>query len=253
MQEVLIVAHGSRNGGWTRAVEAWFAEVRELVGGAADLSLSYLEITAPSYEQRLEELANGPGELLIFPFFLTRSGHGGEDVPEGASKVLDGRRPWRLIETRGWTETLGVNAFRRLIARGVEPETPVIVCGYGASHGDEEWLALVREIQKNAGPFAGDAPWRWAPCGHFLDDYAAPLRAELGALDEGRSPAAAVLPLFLARSSYQEKLIPNTIDEFPRLEIVHTADSILPDSGLARWAAEAIIGAASEIHERALT
>lgn len=253
MPQVLIVAHGSRNSGWTRAVEGWFAELNVLVGNAAELSLSYLEITEPLYENRLEELSGGDGELLIFPFFLTRSGHGGEDVPEGAQKVLAARRPWRLIETRGWTETLGVNALRRLLARGIQPGTPVIVCGYGASHGDDEWLALVREIQKNAGPFAGDAPWRWAPCGHFLEDYAAPLRGELAALEADRSPAGAVLPLFLARSSYQEKLIPSAIEEFPNLEIIHTGDSILPDSGLARWAADTIIAAVSDTKERVPT
>lgn len=224
---VIVVAHGSRSKRWVAAVEDWFADFSEKLGVIA-ARLSFLEITEPLFADVLSEESGR--EIIIFPFFLSRSGHAGEDIPEIAERVL-GVGQFQILQIEGWEALLGANAARRLKHYGARPGDPVVVSGYGASTHDELWIELVENVRLNAGPY-GDAPWLWAPSGHYLPDAEKPLRDCLAGLRR-----AAILPLYLSVSSYQETLIPHVIDQFPGLEIFFQPDSILPDDAIAGWAA----------------
>lgn len=93
--------------------------------------------------------------------------------------------------------------------------------------------------------FADDAPWGWAACGHFMDDYAEPLRTAIRSARDRGARRVAVLPLFLGVSSYQRSLIPSTLAEFGEkvIEFLFQPDAILPDATIERWAAEQILAA----------
>jgi len=183
---IVIVAHGSRSREWVAALRAWHRGVVEQMGDAGGaVELAFLEIAEPQLEDRLGDLAKQGGPVVVVPFFLSRSGHAGDDVPRIAEEKLGGHVPWRIVSPQGWETVLGRNAARRLLAAGARTGDPVIVSGYGASHHDELWRELIREVQDAAGPFAGGAPWLWAPSGHFLADYGAPLRTCLASVERG--------------------------------------------------------------------
>ncbi len=241
-QTVLIVAHGSRNAGWVRALVAWHAGVRELLRGeAVRVLLSFLEFSEPLFESELRRLAASGVHPLVLPFFLTQSGHASEDVPRIMESVRGGGVDQRMIQPAGWEGLLAANAERRLAAAGAAPETPVIVSGYGASGHDDEWGLLIRSMQRASSVYRDRRAWLWAPSGHFLADSRAPLRAAIESLQREGGQSAAILSLYLSVSSYQEELVPSVLAEFPGMRFHFNADAVLPDARLERWAAEVIL------------
>lgn len=214
------------------------AGVQSRLGEAVNLELCFLEIAEPGFAARLEVAAKASEKpLLIFPFFLTNSGHAGEEIPEMAREALQSSaRQWRIIDTSGWPSALAGNCERRLKEIGATPEDSIVVSGYGSSNHDDRWVELIQQIQLNTECFSGAAPWFWAPCGHFLPDDRQPLRDAVKRTDG----EVAILPLFLGIASYQEKLIPEVISEFEDRHIKFAPTAILPDSGLQDWAAAQI-------------
>jgi sirohydrochlorin ferrochelatase len=202
--------------------------------------LVFLEITTPLLADRLAELATQPpGRVTVFPFFLVRGGHAGEEVPEIVEHHLAGTG-WQatVIEPVGWPAVLGGNAARRLALWGVEPGTPVIVSGYGAKRHEAAWHELVAAIESHAGEWGGgEWPWTFAPSGHYLADPTAPLRAAITP-HHAAGRRVAILPLYLGVSSYQHQLIPAVLSGFPGLRASFIPDGILPDASIARWVAE---------------
>lgn len=252
-RRILIVCHGSRSPRWVAAQNEWFHRVRERLraaGAPVEPLLTFLEITEPLFEGVLAALARERdpaffpgGELGIFPFFLSRSGHAGEDIPAIASRILHpAGLDWKYLPAEGWAGVLGANAERRLEAAGCMPGDPVVVSGYGSSGDDGEWRGIVAAIQRNAGRFGGGEPWLWAPAGHFLPDAATPLREALEGVCASGGGRAAILPLYLAVSSYQETLIPSVVGEFPSLEVKFTPTAVLPDEDMVDWAARRLAG-----------
>lgn len=248
-RKVLVVCHGSRSRRWVAAQREWFDHVRErLVARAIPMQpiLSFLEITDPLFEDVLASLAaeRDPaafpgGRLAILPFFLARSGHAGEEIPAIASKLLHPRGlDWQYAGTGGWERVLGANAEARLEAMGCEPGEQVIVSGYGASGHDGQWRELVADIHENAGRFAGGKPWLWAPAGHFLPNATKPLYDALESVRRSGEGTVAILPLYLAVSSYQETLIPSVMRLFPSLRIRFEPTAVLPSGAVEEWAVE---------------
>lgn len=244
---LLVVAHGSQGAEWVRAQRDWFAgtmqRLNHLVGCEVDGRLSFLEITPPLFGDELARAIESNTPLLVFPFFLSRSGHAGDEIPALAHDILGGAVPWGLVEPVGWEAALGRNAERRLRDAGAAPGDAVIVSGYGASKHDALWRRLVCEVQAHAGVFAGGRSWRWAPAGHFLAEASAPLREHLAEVAASGSRRAAVLPLYIAVSSYQESLIPKVLAEFPQLRVCFRPDAVLPDASVEQWAAELLASA----------
>lgn len=245
-REVLIVCHGSRSQTWTQALWDWFQNVSTLTHRKFPdlrLGLSFLEINDPSFEASLHEFSirQEHHRLAILPFFLSRSGHAGEEIPE----IIEGVRksiPSRIdvLPPEGWTNALGRNLQRRLSSQGVPAQTPIIISGYGSSGHDDQWVSLITEIKANSGEYGGMTPWEWAPSGHFLEDYEEPLRDALCKLREAGHQRVAIFPLYLAQSTYQTDLIPRVIKDYPKLEIYYQPDSILPDPVIVQWGVERI-------------
>lgn len=233
---LLVVAHGSRSRPWVAAQAYWFLGVQRLLPPEAQAELSFLEIAPPLFADRLKALAAGPAPVRVLPFFLSRSGHAGEEIPGMIEEARAKGADVEIIPPEGWTEALAANTTKRLLAVGAAPGRPVVVCGYGASHHDQAWRELVRDLQA-AGPFAADAPWEWAPCGHFLPDDRAPLQAAVQRLRDAGHERVAVLPLFLGVASYQQKLMPEVMARFPGLRFDFRPDGILPDPNIEAWAA----------------
>jgi hypothetical protein len=156
--------------------------------------------------------------------------------------MLEHHLPGRhhLLTASGWIDALGRNASRRLSTAGALTTDPIIVAGYGASQHQEEWLRLTREIQQ-ATAWRDGPPWTFVPTGHFLSDYAAPLRSALAELRARGLRRTAVLPLFLSVSSYQQTLIPGVIAEYPDMQVAFQPDAILPDEELESWAAQLLL------------
>ncbi len=245
-QHVLIVAHGSRSPKWVAAQRDWWAQLDSnlrLQYPEITTELCFLEIAPPLFESRLEFWKNHPEltstNLHVFPFFLSKSGHASEDIPEIIEQA-ELPSPPALIQPIGWPTVLAQNAERRLAAYGANPEIPVIISGYGASHHDHLWQELLRDIQACSVVYRDQPKWLWAPSGHFFEDYTVPLRRCLQCLKERRIARCAVLPLYLAVSSYQEQLIPNVSAEFPEIQVLTGMDSILPDPLVVEWGVEQI-------------
>ncbi|CAN5200189.1 hypothetical protein BH09SUM1_BH09SUM1_24470 [soil metagenome] len=236
-QTVVVVSHGSRNATWVSAQREWFAGVTRLLPSNLHAELTFLEISDPLFEARLKELDHNQ-RVLILPFFLSHGGHAGEDIPELAQRHL---LNFQLIKAHGLEHALGLNAARRLREMGASAGEAVIVSAYGGSRSQNQWLDLVAGIQTKSGEFSAAPPWLFAPAGHYLEDSAAPLREQLATVRAKGLRRCAILPLYLAVSSYQETLIPSVIAEFPDLQIKFLPSGVLPDPGLEKWAAELIM------------
>ena len=83
MRTLILVAHGSRR-------EASNEEVRELTVALSDragerfgrVSCAFLELAEPSIPDAIEQaLADGAGEVVVLPYFLSAGRHVAEDIP----------------------------------------------------------------------------------------------------------------------------------------------------------------------------
>ncbi|MGF1574133.1 MAG: sirohydrochlorin chelatase [Sumerlaeia bacterium] len=240
---VVFVAHGSRAARWVEAQQQWWGGVNERLlretNGALTSELTFLEIADPLFDDCLARLKNQQKSLLIFPFFLSQSGHATEDIPEILEKHLQPEQ-YTLLKPTGWTGVLARNFDRRVLEYGGTPEDPVIISGYGASHHDHLWQQMILDIQACSQLYQDQPNWHWAPSGHFFEDFTVPLRNCLKTVSETHERCV-VFPLYLAVSSYQEKLIPETSAEFPKLTVLTAKDSILPDPLVEEWAAGQVL------------
>lgn len=117
----------------------------------------------------------------------------------------------------------------------------MIVSGYGSSGDDSQWTDLMNGVREHSGEYGHNGPWYWAPSGHFLEDYEAPLDAALNKVAEAGASEVIILPLYMAISSYQRKLIPKVIaGHEKKLKIHFQPDAILPCQEIVRWGAERI-------------
>ncbi|MEO8376903.1 MAG: CbiX/SirB N-terminal domain-containing protein [Candidatus Sumerlaeota bacterium] len=239
---VLIVVHGSRNSEWVSQQQNWFANVgnalREEFPGLR-VELSFLEITAPLFEDRFRELSLEHEHLLVLPFFLVQGGHVLKDIPAIADGCLADSHSYEIIGSDQFSVALGVNAEHRLHVSHATTIDEIIVCGYGSSGSVAHWLQLIVDIRAHAGTFC-DQPWHWAATGHFLPDSSAPLRSMIETLRASGKRHLAILPLYLGISSYQNDLIPRVMKEFPDVQFHFMPTSILPDLRIERWAVDAI-------------
>ncbi|MCC5874867.1 MAG: hypothetical protein JJU11_01485 [Candidatus Sumerlaeia bacterium] len=244
---IIIVCHGSRSRGWTAALKDWFEEVSSLCdfrGIHADLLFTFLEINEPEFQATLRRFRDGdaPSRLGVFPFFLSRSGHAGEEIPEILEETL-GDLPIQAFMTppTAWVEALRRNVQRRLEEWDAPAGAPVIVSGYGSSGDDTQWVDLINGVRNHAGRYGGDRPWYWAPSGHFLDDYEAPLEAALHEVSATGARDVIILPLYLSVSSYQRELIPNVIARHQgRIKVHFKPDAILPCREIVEWGVDRV-------------
>jgi len=90
MRVLILVAHGSRR-------EASNQEIRELTAALAvkagdrfeRVSCAFLELAEPSIPDAIEQaLADGAGEIVVLPYFLSAGRHVAEDIPG----LVEGKR-----------------------------------------------------------------------------------------------------------------------------------------------------------------
>jgi sirohydrochlorin cobaltochelatase len=80
-QGIVLVAHGSRDPGWSRPFERLAAALEKKLPAVA-VALCYLE-HGPSLEEALLALvAKGVGAIRVVPVFLGAGGHVKQDIPK---------------------------------------------------------------------------------------------------------------------------------------------------------------------------
>ena len=78
---LLIISHGSRRAASNEEVAELTARVRDLAGGMT-VERAFLEITEPTVQQKIDELAAaGSTDIRIFPHFLAAGAHVANDIP----------------------------------------------------------------------------------------------------------------------------------------------------------------------------
>ena len=78
---LLIISHGSRRAAPNEEVAELTARVRDLAGGMT-VERAFLEITEPTVQQKIDELAAvGLKDIRIFPHFLAAGAHVTSDIP----------------------------------------------------------------------------------------------------------------------------------------------------------------------------
>ncbi|WP_304450756.1 sirohydrochlorin chelatase [Nocardiopsis sp. YSL2] len=156
---LLAVAHGSADPRSAAAVSALFERVRSLRPGL-DVRVCYLDHTAPSAEEALDDLAaSGAGEVVVLPTLLTAAFHSKVDLPGVLAGVRE-RSPWLRVR---YAETLGPHPLllraveRRLAEAGAtaDPGTALVLASAGSS--DPEANATIRAMAER---LAERGPWR---------------------------------------------------------------------------------------------
>lgn len=242
---ILFVAHGSRSSRWVSVQQNWWLGVnrklRKAFGKQVTSELSFLEISPPLFENRLKTWAEKKPsrELFVFPFFLSQSGHAGEEIPE----IIEEQYPeaaFIKVSSEDWASVLANNIERRLQNYGADEKTPVIISGYGSSKHNHNWRKLLKDIQNASSIYRDKPKWSFAPAGHFLNDYHAPLHCQINSLKKQGYKSCAIVPLYLSISSYQEKLIPGIIKVHPEMTFHTGCDAVLPDDSIEQWAVDRI-------------
>ena len=81
MRGIVLFAHGARDPGWSRPLEA----IRDRVRASRPeypITLAYLEHTSPSLEEAVATLAaEGASCITVFPLFMAQGGHLKQDLP----------------------------------------------------------------------------------------------------------------------------------------------------------------------------
>jgi sirohydrochlorin ferrochelatase len=78
---LLIISHGSRRTASNDEVTELTARIRAAAGGMT-VELAFLEITEPTVQQKIDELAaDGVTEIQVFPHFLAAGAHVTSDIP----------------------------------------------------------------------------------------------------------------------------------------------------------------------------
>jgi len=249
---ILFVAHGSRSSRWVSVQQNWWLGVnrklRATFGKQVTSELSFLEITSPLFEDRLKTWAekNPNRQLFVFPFFLSQSGHAGEEIPE----IIEEQYPevaFIKVSSEDWASVLAKNIEQRLQSYGADENTPVIISGYGSSKHNHNWRKLLKDIQQASNIYRNKMKWAFAPAGHFLKDYHAPLHCQIKSIRKQKHDSCAIVPLYLSISSYQEKLIPGIIEDYPNMTFHTSCDAVLPDEAIEQWAVDRITSTLSSV------
>ncbi len=81
LKGIILLAHGSRDPLWKQPIEAIALQIRQ-VDPATLVRCAYLELTAPALADCATELvAQGVGEVTVFPLFLGMGKHARDDLP----------------------------------------------------------------------------------------------------------------------------------------------------------------------------
>jgi sirohydrochlorin cobaltochelatase len=84
---IVLLAHGSRDPGWSAPFERLAQRVRDL-RPAAGVAVAYLEIAPPTFGDAVASLvAAGAGEIVVVPLFLAPGGHVRRDLPQMVDAV----------------------------------------------------------------------------------------------------------------------------------------------------------------------
>ena len=119
---LLIISHGSRRPVSNEEVQALTARVQKLSGGMT-VECAFLEMTPPSVQQKIDELAaGGVTHIQVFPHFLAAGAHVTSDIP-------------REIETARQKHP-GIS-FSILAHLGSLPELPRLILGQLGVINDE--------------------------------------------------------------------------------------------------------------------
>lgn len=105
---IVLLAHGSRDPGWSAPFERLAGRVRDR-RGAAGVAVAYLEIAPPTLDEAVASLvAAGAAEIVVVPLFLAPGGHVRRDLPQMIDAVR-ARYPGvtvRVLPTIGEAEAL---------------------------------------------------------------------------------------------------------------------------------------------------
>jgi len=78
---LLIISHGSRRAASNEEVFELTAQIREF-GAGMRVECAFLEITEPTVQQKIDELAAaGTTDIQVFPHFLAGGAHVTKDIP----------------------------------------------------------------------------------------------------------------------------------------------------------------------------
>lgn len=94
MRALLVVAHGSRRAESNEEVRRLTDELRLASGGEyAQVECAFLELAQPSIPEGIDCcVAEGAGEVVILPYFLSAGRHVVQDIPEIVA-TSQGRHP----------------------------------------------------------------------------------------------------------------------------------------------------------------
>jgi len=84
---VIILGHGSRNGGADEAIKRIAAELRQ-VGDFASVEHAFLQYVLPALPETLETcIRQGANNIVIVPFFMQAGAHVTRDIPDLVDKA----------------------------------------------------------------------------------------------------------------------------------------------------------------------
>lgn len=78
---IILLAHGSPDPLWKQPFEALYTQVTQTYG-ENNVSLAYMEMTAPSLEEAVATLGQTVKSIAVLPLFLAVGRHLRHDVPE---------------------------------------------------------------------------------------------------------------------------------------------------------------------------
>jgi sirohydrochlorin ferrochelatase len=125
-EQLLLVAHGTRDPAGATVTEAVAEQVRGLLG--VRVAVCYADVRYPTPAEALAEL---PGPAVAVPMFLAAGYHVRVDVP--AQLAATGRADVLLAETFGPDPLLVTAAASRLRAAGLRDGDAVVLAAIGSS------------------------------------------------------------------------------------------------------------------------
>ena len=142
-EQLLLVAHGTRDPAGAAVTEAVAARVRALSGLA--VRPCYVDVRHPTPAEALAAL---PGPVVAVPMFLAAGYHVRVDVP--AQLAATGRSDVRLAETFGPDPTLVTAAAERLSAAGMRGGDAVVLAVIGSTdpHAKADSATAARRLAR---------------------------------------------------------------------------------------------------------
>jgi len=134
MKSLLLVAHGSRRAASNDEVRALAQQLRSIDHGYDRVECAFLELAEPSIPDGIRQaIADGAGEVVVLPYFLSAGRHVATDIPAEVEVV---RREYPSVPVR-LAPYLGASAgITRLL---LELAATAAAAGGQASHGQAGW------------------------------------------------------------------------------------------------------------------